>query len=105
MVCGRSCPFCAHNSPSVSSIGTMVPEQHTGMASALKHLKSHKAPPSTNVLFGLSIPPAVQAIIVNRVFVVNPQLAPIIRKQAEVVTACLEDPQTTCPAHSEVITP
>jgi len=65
----------------------MVPEQHTGMTSALKHLKTHEAPPSTNVLSGLPIAPAMQAVIVDREPVVDPQLAPIIRIQAKVVLA------------------
>merc|ERR1719253_2564549 len=89
----RTSPTCAHNSPSLSSIGAMVPEQHTCMTPALKHLKSHEAPPSTNVLSGLPIAPAVQAVIVNGESVVDPQLAPIIRIQAEVVLAGLENTQ------------
>jgi hypothetical protein len=80
-----------HNSPSVASVRTMVPEEHTSMTTFFKHLKSHEPPPSTHVRSGLSIAPAMQAIIVNCVSIVNPQLAPIIGNKTEVVMACLED--------------
>jgi len=62
-------------------------------------------PPTTNVPSGLSIAPAVQAVIVDCVLVVDPQLAAIIRDNAEMVMACPEDSQAACPTHSEVITP
>ena len=60
-------------------------------------------PPTTNVPSGLSIAPAVQAIIVDCVLVVDPQLAAIIRDNAEMVMACPEDSQAARPTHSEVI--
>jgi len=96
-------PTCTHNNPSVSSVRTMVPEPHASMTTSLKHLKPHKTPPSTKLSPGRSAAPAVQAIIVNCVSIVKPQLASIVRVDLEVVTACPEDPQTTCPTHSEVI--
>jgi hypothetical protein len=68
----------AHDDPSVSSIRTVVPEQHASMTTALKELKPHKAPSGTNIPSRNSLPPAMQAIIINRVPVVNPKLAPII---------------------------
>jgi len=74
------------------------------MTTLLEHLKSHKVPPSTNMLPGLPIAPAVQAIVVDCVTIVDPQLAPIIRINAEMVMACLVDSHAACPAHSEVIT-
>jgi hypothetical protein len=61
-------------------------------------------PPATNVPSGLPIAPAVQAVIVNCVLVVEPQLAAIIRDYAEMVMSCPENSQAACPTHSEVIT-
>jgi hypothetical protein len=92
-----------HNSPSVASIRTMVPEEHTSMTTTLKHLKSHEPPPSTHMRSGLSIAPSMQTIIVNCVSIVNPQLAPIIGNKTEVVMACLEDSQASRPTNSKVI--
>jgi hypothetical protein len=45
----------------------------------------------------------MQAIIVNRVPIVDPQLAPIIRDNTEMVMTCLEDSQTPCPTNCKVI--
>ena len=92
-----------HNSPTVSSVATMVPEEHAGSAAMLKHLKSHETPPSTNMSSCCSTAPAMQSVVVNSVLIVNPQLTPIIGDQLEVVVACLEDSQAACPAHSKVI--
>ena len=50
---------CAHNSPSVASVSTMVPEEHPSMTTALKHLKPHKTPPSMDMPSGSSTSPAV----------------------------------------------
>jgi hypothetical protein len=94
---------CTHNSPSVSSVWTMVPEEHAGMAPTLKHFKSDQMPPSTHVWPGLSIAPAMQAIIVNRVSVVDPELAAIIRDNAKIVMTCPEDSQAACPSHCKVV--
>jgi len=82
----------------------MVPEQHASRSTALKHLKSHHTPTSANLFSGHSTAPTMQAVIVNCVSVVNPQLAPIIGDKLEVIAAGLEDSHTACPAHSEVIT-
>ena len=92
-----------HNDPSVASIGTMVPEQHPCMTTTLEHLKPHKTPAATNMPSGRSTAPTVQAIIVNGVSVVNPQLATIIGDKLEVVMASPEDSQAACPTYSEVI--
>ena len=92
------------NSPSISSIWTMVPEEHPRVATTLKHLESHKSPPSANISSGHSTAPTVQAIVVNCVAIVNPQLAPIIGDNLEVVTARLEDSQAASPTHSKVVT-
>jgi len=48
------------------------------MATALKHFQSDKTPRSTKMLGGHSIAPAVQAIVVDRVAIVNPQFAAIV---------------------------
>jgi hypothetical protein len=69
----------------------MVPEEHPCMTTTLKHLQSNKSPPSTNISSGHTTAPTVQAIVVDGVAVVNPQLAPIIGDNLEVVTARLED--------------
>jgi len=64
--------FCLHNKPTVASIRTMVPEEHTSMTTTLEHFKSHETPSTMNMPSGRSTAPAVQAIIVNCVSVVNP---------------------------------
>ena len=48
-----------HNSPSVPSIGTVIPEKHPSMTSTLEHLESHKTPPGTDVWPGLAIAPTM----------------------------------------------
>jgi hypothetical protein len=45
----------------------------------------------------------VQAIIVDGISIVNPQLAPIIGDNAESIIASLEKPRAGCPTHSKVI--
>jgi len=92
-----------YNSPSVSSVRSMVPEEHASMTTALKHLKSDQSPPSAHMRSGLSIAPTVQAIVVNCVPVVDPQLAPIIGDDAKMVMAFPENSQAACPPNSEVI--
>ena len=92
-----------HNNPSVSSVRAMIPEEHPSITTTLKELKSHKTPPATNIPSGHSTAPAVQAIVVNRVSIIEPQLASIIGDELEVVTAALEDSQTTSPTHCKVI--
>jgi hypothetical protein len=95
---------CTRNSPTVSSIGTMVPEQHPRMSTMLKHLKSHQTPTSANLPSGHSTSPAMEAVVVDCVSVVYPQLAPIIGDKLEVIAAAFEDSHAPCPAHSEMIT-
>jgi hypothetical protein len=79
--------FCTRDNPSVSSIGTMVPEEHPGMTTTLKHLISHKMPACTNVPSDMTSTPSMQAIVVDCVPIVKPQLASIIRDNLEVVMA------------------
>jgi len=95
----------ARNPPSVSSIRASVPEQHPCMTTTLKHLHPDSLRPRTKMLDGLPIPPAVQAIVVNCVSIVDPQLAPIIGDNAEPVVTGLADSQRACPSHCEVIAP
>jgi len=94
---------CARNNPSVSSVGTMVPEEHPSMATMFEHLESHKMPASSHVLSDLPIAPTVQAIVVDCITVVDPQVAPIIRDNLEVVMTRLENSHAACPTHSKVI--
>jgi hypothetical protein len=101
---GLASATCAHNNPSVPSIVTMVPEQHASMTTTLEHLKSHKMPACANMPPGVTGAPSMQAIVVNCISIVNPQLAPIIRENLEVVMTCSEDSQAACPTHSKVIT-
>ena len=81
---------CTRNNPTVSSVRTMVPEKHPSMTTTLKHLKSHKMPPCTNMPSGVASAPSVQAIVVNCVSIVKPQLASIIRDNLEVVWPALK---------------
>jgi hypothetical protein len=69
---------CTYDSPSIASVGTSVPEQHPSMATTLKELNSHNTPSCTNTPSGHSSAPTVQAIVVNCVSIVEPQLASII---------------------------
>jgi hypothetical protein len=95
---------CTHNGPSIAGVWTAVPEQHAGMTTTFEHLKPHKTPPGTHVPSGLSIAPTVQAIVVNCVAIVDPQLTPIIRDDAEMIMTCPEDSHAAGPTHSKVIT-
>ena len=99
----RLSPTCTRNSPTVSSVRAMVPEKHASMTTTLEHLKSHKMPPCTNMPSGVAGAPSVQAIIVNGISIVNPELASIIRDNLEVVVTCPEDSESASPTHSEVI--
>ena len=96
--------ICMHKTPSVSCIGAPVPEMDACMASALEHFKPDKAPSSSKMSVSLSIAPAVQAIVVNRVAIVHPQLASIVGVNAEAVAARSEDSHAACPTHSKVVT-
>jgi hypothetical protein len=82
-----------HNSPTVSSIGALVPEKHPGMTSTLKHLKSQSVCPSAKMLGGFAIAPAMQTVVVDCIPIVDPQLASIIGDNAEAVVASPSDSQ------------
>ena len=107
-VCGsmacKSPTACTYWIPFVSSVGTSVPEQHPSMTATLEHLKSHSVPTPAEGPGGLRVAPTVQAIVVDSVTVVEPQLAPIIRDNAESVMATPEDSHLTCPTNGEVVT-
>jgi len=103
LIRGVASATCAHNTPTVASIGTPVPEQHPRMTAMLKHLKPHKMPSATQALVGLTITPAMQTIVVDRVPIVDPQVATIIRDNAESVIARPEDSHAASPTHSEVV--
>ena len=55
-----------------------VPEQHPSMTTTLEHFESGEMPPSAKILGGLTIAPAVAAVVVDGVPIVDPQVAPII---------------------------
>jgi hypothetical protein len=68
-----------------------------------KHLKSDKAPPA-KMSGNFTIAPAMQAIIVDRIPIVHPQLASIVGQNAEPVIRSPENSHATCPANCKVIT-
>jgi hypothetical protein len=94
---------CFDNGPSITSIGTSVPEQHASMTPALKHLQPHESPTCAKMPSSFTVAPAVQAIVVDCVPIVEPQLASIIGDNAEMVMACPEKSHSPCPAHGKVI--
>jgi hypothetical protein len=63
---------CTHDSPTVPCVRTPVPEKDACMATTFEHLKSDKPPWSTKTPAGLSITPAMQAVVVDRIPIVNP---------------------------------
>jgi hypothetical protein len=75
------------------------------MASTLEHLKPHSMFSGTEMLNSLPIAPAMQAIIVDSIPVVDPQLASIIGDNAESVMACSTNRRGTDPADCKMIAP
>ena len=73
------------------------------MTTLLKHLKSDEMPPCAHMPSGLPIAPTMQAIVVDGVPIVNPQLAAVIGDNAEAVMACPEDSQAASPPYSKLI--
>ena len=55
------------------------------------------------MLYCLTVAPAMQAIIVDCIPVVDPQLAAVIGDDAEAIMACSANLQFSCPTHSEVV--
>jgi hypothetical protein len=74
------------------------------MTTMFKHLQPQDMPSTALVPGGFPIAPAMQAIIVDRIPVVNPQFASVIGNNAETVMACVKNSVTTCPTYSKVIT-
>jgi hypothetical protein len=74
------------------------------MATMFKHFNPHTTPSSMKVPVSLPVAPTMQAIIVDRVSIVSPQLASVIRNNAESIRGFSEDSHITCPTHREVIT-
>jgi hypothetical protein len=95
---------CTQNKPTAPSVETFVPEQHPSITTTLEHFKSHMMPARAQMPIGFPIAPAMQAIVVDRVPIVNPQLAAVIRDDAEAVMASPVNSHTPCPTHSEMVT-
>jgi hypothetical protein len=76
--CSRSPAACTCDSPTICRVRSSVPEEHTSVASMLEHFQSHELPPTAKISVRLPITPPVQAIVVDRVPTVNPQLAAVI---------------------------
>jgi hypothetical protein len=73
------------------------------MTSMFEHFHPEKGPSCTKTSATFPIAPTMQAIIIDRVPVVNPQLASIIGEKAKSVAARLVSSHATCPTHSKVI--
>jgi hypothetical protein len=69
----------------------------------LKHLESYKMPSGAHMTSTFSVPPTMQAVIVDCVPIVQPELASVIGNDAESVMTGAEDSVATCPTHSKVI--
>jgi hypothetical protein len=62
------------------------------VTATFKHFESHYMPPMPLIsVMGLTVAPPVQAIVVDSVPTVNPQLTSVIGDNAESVTAGPED--------------
>jgi hypothetical protein len=91
------------NIPSISSVGTLVPEEHACVTTVFEHLEPHKAPMMKVKSSSLTVSPTMQTIVVDSVPVVNPQFAAIIRNNAESVMASPEESHASSPTHSKMI--
>jgi hypothetical protein len=96
--------LCAHKRPFISGVRASVPELHPSMSTTLEHFKLHKMPSTAKTPVSLTITPTMQAIVVDSVAIINPQLAAIVGLDAETIVACLEDSHAAGPASSKVIT-
>jgi hypothetical protein len=93
---------CANTHPSISCITTSVPEIDSSMTTTLKHFNPRHAP-STNMFASFADTPAMTAIIVDRVSIIDPQFASVVRIQSESVMASAMKSHATCPADSKVV--
>jgi hypothetical protein len=73
------------------------------MTTSFKHFHSHSIRAWTETLHCLTIAPTMQAVVVDCIPIVDPQLAPVIGDDAETVIANSSDFQAACPTYSEVI--
>jgi hypothetical protein len=94
---------CVNNHPAISSVSTPVPEKHAGMSAVFEHLEAHKAPMRAQKPCSLTVAPTMQAIVVDRVPILDPQLTSIVRNYAEPVMGSSVNPHATCPPNSKVI--
>jgi hypothetical protein len=74
------------------------------MSTMLEHLEPEKVPSMTHMPPCCTTAPTVQAIVVDSVPIVDPELASVIRYYPEDVSVRTVNPRATCPTNSEVIT-
>jgi len=90
------------HTPAVPGVRTMVSELHASMATMFEHLRPNHRPASY-VPASLPTAPAMEAVVVDGVPAVDPQLGSIVGADPEPVPAPAEDANTASPAHSEVV--
>jgi hypothetical protein len=73
------------------------------MTTMFKHFDSHQAPSTINTPRSFTITPAMQTIVVDRVTVIDPELASVIRYDAETIIATPEESHSSCPTHGKMI--
>jgi hypothetical protein len=73
------------------------------MTAMFEKLKSYHSPWSAEVSCSFAVAPTVQAIIVDRVTIVNPKLASIIRNKAESVMSMPVESGPSSPPSSKMI--
>jgi hypothetical protein len=95
---------CAHNAPTIPSVMTSVPPKHAGGTTMLEMLKPATMPSATKVPISFAVAPAMTAIVVDRVTIVDEQIASIIRNNAVSIVACPEDSEVARPANRKMIT-
>jgi len=76
-----------HHFPAIASVRATITKQAPMMATTFEHLHPHHDPSCPDVPRGFAIPPAVEAIIVDGVPIVDPQLGSVVGIEREPVTA------------------
>merc|ERR1711912_3873 len=76
-----------HHFPAIASVRATITKQAPMMATTFEHLHPHHDPSCPDVPRGFAIPPAVEAIIVDGVPIIDPQLGSIVGNEREPVTA------------------
>jgi hypothetical protein len=89
--------------PSVRGVRSPVSQKHASVTTMLEHFKPNPGPPM-EMSGSLPITPTVTAIIVDRVPIVNEQVAPIIRNNPKAIMASMEEPCLCCPTHCKMVT-